>query len=170
MINILSFTFQFDPVEDRIRLVGNLDNGENRVDFWLTRRLALRILNASDELVQHTSKRVSESPPEFREATAQFEHDQARERMEVTNQPIPESAEREGPELLHRIDISHRDGRYQLRLFGQDDPDNVAAAGVVTYEELHQVLHLIHLGAERLDWDAPPLFTAFGREVSPTLQ
>ncbi|SEF84349.1 hypothetical protein [Marinobacterium lutimaris] len=169
MINIASFTFQFDLVEDRIRLVGNLDNGEPRVDFWLTRRLALRILGASDELVQHTSKRVSESPPEFRDATAQFEHEQARERMEVTNQPIP-ATDSKGPELLHRIDISHRNGRYQLRLFGQDDPDEVAASGVLTYDELHQVLHLIHTGADRLGWDAPPLFTAFGREVSPTLQ
>lgn len=170
MINIGSFTFQFDPVEDRIRLVGNLDNGQQRVDFWVTRRLALRILGASDQLVQQTSKRVSESPPEFRDATAQFEHEQARQRMEVSNQPIPTSTEHEMPSLLHRIDISHREGRFQLKLFSQDAPDEIAATGVLTYDELHQILHLLHVGCEKLGWDAPPLFTATSGESTPTLQ
>ncbi|WP_432695125.1 hypothetical protein ACQUQP_11255 [Marinobacterium sp. YM272] len=170
MINIASFTFQFDPVEDRIRLVGNLDNGQQRVDFWVTRRLALRILGASDQLVQQTSKLVSESPPEFRDATAQFEHEQARERMDVSNQPIPAPSGQDEPLLLHRIDISHRSGRYQLKLFSQDDPDEIAAVGVLTYDELHQILHLLHMGCDKLEWDAPPLFTAFSGEPSPTLQ
>ena len=157
MINIDSFTFKFDPVEDRIRLVGNLDNGQTRIDFWLTRRLALRMLDAGNEMVQRTSVRVSKVPSQYREATAQFEHQQAQERMEVSHQPVEETEERE-PGLLQRIDVSHKDGRYQLRLFNQDEPNEVAAVSVLNYDELHQILHLIHSGCESLDWGAPALF------------
>lgn len=62
MITINTFTFQFDFAEDRIRLVGNLDNDAPRIDFWLTRRLALRLLEAGNQMVQQTSQRVAESP------------------------------------------------------------------------------------------------------------
>jgi hypothetical protein len=75
MTNIGSFTFQYDQSEDRIRLIGNMNNGQPRVDFWLTRRLCLRILGAADELIRQTSKQVSRTAPEHREAVAQFEHD-----------------------------------------------------------------------------------------------
>jgi hypothetical protein len=157
MITINAFTFQFDYAEDRIRLVGNLGNDQPRIDFWLTRRLALRLLDAGNQMVRKTSQRVSESPEEFKQALARFEHEEARQSMEVSAQPIPDTPENT-PELLQRIDVSHRNGRYQLRLFGQSDPNEIAAVSVLTYAELHQVLHLIHSGCETLDWGAPDLF------------
>lgn len=169
MITINTFTFQFDFAEDRIRLVGNLDNDAPRIDFWLTRRLALRLLEAGNQMVQQTSQRVAESPAEFRQATARFEHEEARQNMEVSTQPIPNTVTT-SPELLQRIDLAHKNGRYQLRLFGQDDPDEIAAVCVLTYPELHQILYLIHMGCEKLDWGLPELFSSpfFGKP--PTLQ
>ncbi|GGB92355.1 hypothetical protein GCM10011352_18020 [Marinobacterium zhoushanense] len=165
MVNIGAFTFQFDQVEDRIRLVGNLDNGQPRIDFWLTRRLAKLLLDGGNELVQKTSRRVSESPSEFKDATAQFEHEQAKAVLEASNQPVPTSAETV-PRLLHRVDFSFKGGRYRLRLFAHDNPDEVAAVSVLTYPELHQILHLIHTGCEILKWDIAEPFSAFAGNVS----
>jgi len=169
MITINTFTFQFDFAEDRIRLVGNLNNDAPRINFWLTRRLALRLLDAGNQMVQQTSRRVAESPMEFRQATARFEHEEARQNINATSQPIPESAATT-PELLQRIDLAHKDGHYQLRLFGQDDPDEIAAVSVLTYAELHQFLHLIYTGCSRLDWGAPELFSGPVSGKKPTLQ
>lgn len=112
---------------------------------------------------------LPKAPVEFRQATARFEHEEARQNMEVSSQPIPSSVATT-PELLQRIDLAHKDGRYQLRLFGQDDPDEIAAVSVMTYPELHQFLHLIHAGADRLDWDAPELFPGPISGQPPTLQ
>ncbi len=153
MLNIASFTFQFDAAEDRIRLIGNLSNGQPRIDFWLTRRLTLRLVDAYSKIVQQTSRRVSESPPEYRDAMAQFEHDQAREKMEATQEQVPDNEF--GAQLLRRIDISFRDGRYQLKFFTGDEGDEPLAISVLTYPELHQVFHLIHGGCETLEWAAP---------------
>ncbi len=165
MISIGSFTFQYDQSEDRIRLIGNMSNGQPRVDFWLTRRLCLRILGASDQLIQQTSRQVGRSPVEHREAMAQFEHEQAREAMQVHEAPLQT---REQAAVLHRLDASFRDGRYQLSFF-TGDGGQAAATSVLSYAELHQVLHLLHRGCQSLDWGAPAqLFDA--QPSSQTLQ
>ncbi|MBV1788107.1 hypothetical protein KQ940_08570 [Marinobacterium sp. D7] len=160
MVNIGAFTFQFDQVEDRIRLVGNLDNGQQRIDFWLTRRLAKLLLDGGNELVQKTSRRVSESPSEFKDATAQFEHEQAKAVLDASNHPVPTGRGTEA-KLLHRVDFSFKGGRYRLRLYTHDNPETVAAVSVLTYAELHQILHLIHTGCEILKWDIAEPFSAF---------
>ncbi|KEA61829.1 hypothetical protein ADIMK_3976 [Marinobacterium lacunae] len=164
MVNIGAFTFQFDRMEDRIRLVGNLDNGQPRIDFWITRRLAKLLLDAGDQLVQKTSRRVSESPAEFKGATAQFEHEQAKAAMQASNQAIPSDGTT--PELLHRVDFSFKDGRYRLRFYSQDAPDEIEAVSVLTYPELHQVLHLIHVGCEALEWGVSEPFSLFAADPS----
>ncbi|MFC6671025.1 hypothetical protein [Marinobacterium aestuariivivens] len=166
MLNIASFTFQYDQHEDRIRLIGNLSNGQPRIDFWLTRRLCLRILGAADQLVQQTSERVSHSPREHRGAMAQFEHEQARQAMQVEEAPLKT---RDRAMLLHRLDASFRDGRYQLTFFA-GDREEAAATSILNYAELHQVLHLIHRGCEVLEWGAPPKLFSSGAEEAPTLQ
>ncbi|NVK41757.1 MAG: hypothetical protein HWE39_10995 [Oceanospirillaceae bacterium] len=166
MLNIASFTFQYDQQEDRIRLIGNLQNGQPRIDFWLTRRLCLRILGAADQLVSQTSERVSKMPSEHREAMAQFEHEQARQAMKVREAPLEA---RDRAILLHRLDASFHDGRYLLTFFGEAQAEAVATS-VLNYAELHQVIHLIHRGCEVLDWGAPTKLFAAPTEAAPTLQ
>nr|WP_067291583.1 hypothetical protein [Marinobacterium profundum] len=166
MTNIGSFTFQFDQSEDRIRLIGNMSNGQPRVDFWLTRRLCLRILGASDQLVRQTSKQVSRSAPEHREAVAQFEHEQAREALKVQEAPLQTCAP---AAVLHRLDASFRGGRYQLSFFTGESEEAVAVS-VLNYAELHQVLHLLHRGSQALDWGAPEQLFDTQVPASQTLQ
>ncbi|UTW11361.1 hypothetical protein [Marinobacterium rhizophilum] len=166
MINIGSFTFQYDQTEDRIRLIGNMNNGQLRIDFWLTRRLCLRILGASDKLVGQTSRQVSRSPVEHREAMAQFEHEQARETLQVHEAPLQTRSQ---AAVLQRLDVSFRDGRYQLSFF-TGDSDQAVAVSVLNYAELHQVLHLLHRGCQSLDWGAPAQLFVTKTPASQTLQ
>lgn len=166
MTNIGSFTFQYDQSEDRIRLIGNMSNGQQRVDFWLTRRLCLRILGAAEQLISHTSKQVSRSPLEHREAIAQFEHEQAREALQVHEAPLQTKAQ---AVVLHRLDASFRDGRYKLSFFAGDN-EHALASSVLTYAELHQVLHLIHRGCQSLDWGVPAQLFDTQPQASQTLQ
>ena len=157
MINIASVSFYFDQVEDRIRLIGNLDNSEPRADFWLTRRLVIRLLDLAMELIQKTSSNVSQAPTEHKGAMAQFEHDQAQKAPEAVIAKQEDHSEYHA-DILRRMDISFKDGRYRLSFFTHETDDAVAVS-TLSYEELHQTLHWLHRGSQYLEWGvAPSLF------------
>jgi hypothetical protein len=154
MINIASVSFYFDQVEDRIRLIGNLDNPDPRADFWLTRRLVIRLLDLAMELIQKTSTKVSQAPTEHKGAMAQFEHDSAQPKPEqVIAKQEDHSAYK--AEILRRMDISYKDGRYRLTFFTHETDDPVAVS-TLSYQELHQTLHWLHRGSQFLEWGVSP--------------
>lgn len=150
MINLASLSFYFDVIEDRIRLIGNLDNGQQRVDFWLTRRLVLRLLDASPKLVQQTSEKISKTPLEHQSAMAQFEHDKAKQSQSVRQESNLEHKDFKAS-LLRRLDISFQKGQYRLSLYvgGQDE---IFGFSVLTHQEIHQILHWLHKGCLQLEW------------------
>jgi hypothetical protein len=154
MINIASVSFYFDQVEDRIRLIGNLDNSDPRADFWLTRRLVIRLLDMSMELIQKTSSKVNQAPTEHKGAMAQFEHDSAQQKPEsVIAKQEDHSAYH--ADILRRMDISYKDGRYRLSFFTHEKEEAVAVS-TLNYQELHQTLHWLHKGSQFLEWGASP--------------
>lgn len=149
MQNIAAITFHYDAIEDRILLIGNLNNTHPRCDFWLTRSITLKLLNALGGLVRQTSQQIAAAPAEYQSGLAQFEHEQAQQNMQVT--PEKEQPVADAPQLLHKMDISHQDQRYQLIMFGADGSKPIAAA-VLSHDELHQILSLLHRGAVELNW------------------
>lgn len=149
MHNLAAITFHYDPVEDRILMVGNLNNDQPRRDFWLTRNITLKLLEALSTLVRQTSEQVVNAPQEHQSGIAQFEHEKAQQNMRVhseTHSPVSESAS-----LLYKIDVSHRGHRYQVRFYDHEAEDAQAQA-VLSHDELHQVLSLLHRGALELNW------------------
>lgn len=169
MIDISAFSFHYDEFQDRIRLIGNLDNGLQRIDFWLTRRLTLRLLDASMELISRTSKAVTEAPVELRPAMAQFEHEQASQAANISKEKHRADHRDFSAQVLNRLDISYQGSRYKLSLFLADQ-DEPCALGMLNYEEMHQVLHLIHRGAEVLDWGTSKSLFGEQDQFTATLQ
>jgi hypothetical protein len=164
MVNIASVSFFFDQVEDRIRLIGNLENQGPRVDFWLTRRLVIRLLELSLELVQKTSQQVNKVPVQHQGAMAQFEHDQAQQAPTIQSAESQNHGEHPAS-ILRRLDISFQDGRYRLSFFVHG-VEEMQAVSVLSYQELHQTLHWLHRGSLKLDWGSnASLFD--GLESSP---
>jgi len=148
MLNIAAFTFNYDQLEDRILLVGNLSNGQQRIDFWLTRKLVLRLLDAAQGLFEKTVSEIADAPAPQKMHMAQFHHEGAQQALQVQreNAEVVPAA----PVLLSRLDISHHEGQYKLLFFsGGDEP---IAVSVLSYQELHQIFHLLHRGAVGLDW------------------
>ncbi len=52
LVEAHKFTAWYDAVEDRLRLVANMDKPEARVDFWITRRLFLTIITQLDDFIE----------------------------------------------------------------------------------------------------------------------
>lgn len=150
MVNIAVISFCYDAVEDRIRLIGNMSNGQPRVDFWLTRNLVLRLLAASAEFIKSTSDKIDQVPLEHRSALAQFEHDEAQQVSEIQHEKNVDHAGY-ACVLLRRMDISVKNKRYRLAFF-VDNTQEPIAVSVLTETEMHRVLHLIHSGTKHLDW------------------
>lgn len=171
MLNIAAFTFNYDPLEDRILLVGNYNNGQQRIDFWLTRKLILRLLSAAGELVEKTSDDIVEVPEQYKANLAQFHHDHAQNRLQSEGgmEQLSQQIEAKDPKLLNRLDISHQNGNYRMLFYaGGDQP---LAVSILTYNELHQILHLIHRGAVTLEWGVDSqLFQATSIHSTTTLQ
>lgn len=149
MQSIATITFHYDPVEDRILLVGNFNNNQPRCDFWLTRNITLRLLEALSSLVRQTSSHVSAAPSEYQSGLAQFEHEQAQVDMQL--KPEPELRKAGAPGLLYKVDVSHQGQRYLVRFYEHGNEDATAQTQL-THNELHQVLSLLHRGALELDW------------------
>ncbi len=150
MINIAAISFCYDAVEDRVRLIGNMDNGQPRIDFWLTRSLVLRLLKASSKFIKSSSDRLDQVPIEHRSAMAQFEHDRAQLTEDIQQVANVDHTQHLSV-LLKRLDISIKEHRYQLSFFTEGSESPVAVS-VLTEAEMHRVLSLIHAGSKHLDW------------------
>ncbi len=168
MINLASLSFHFDAAEDRIRLIGNLSNGQQRVDFWLTRRLTLKLLEASPKLLQQTSEKVSRTPFEHQSAMAQFEHEEAQQSQLVRQDS---NLNHDGFEtiLLRRLDISFQKEQYRLNFFVADDAP-LFAFSVLNRQEMHQILHWMHKGSLQLEWGVSGTLFALNEQASTRLQ
>ena len=175
-VRIEAFTFEYNELQDRIRLTGNMYSEGGEISFWFTRRLALRLLDASVELVKKTSPGIVNLPAEHQAAMALFEHQSAQlETHNITESPsrIREGAETKSseiePKILRRLDISCKDQRYQLSFFLSGSEEAVAVSSL-SYSQLHQLLSLIHRGALALEWGVESSLFAAAADEPVTLQ
>jgi len=173
-IRIDAFTFEYDQLEDRICLSGNLYNSQEEISFWLTRRLVMRLLVAAVELVQKTSPTISNAPFEHKSAMAQFEHQSAQlDEANVVKKSPPAGAAvvpQINPQILHRLDISCKGERYKMSFFVIEEEKSVAVSAI-DIGQFHQVLSLIHKGAVELEWGVEPnLFVDESSNTQYTLQ
>ncbi|OUS29172.1 hypothetical protein A9R01_13370 ['Osedax' symbiont bacterium Rs2_46_30_T18] len=176
VIRIEAFTFEYNELQDRIRLTGNLYAEAQEISFWFTRRLALRLLDAAVELVKKTSPSIVTLPEEHQSAMALFEHQSAQlDTDNITESPLQtkEGGDRSNsdaePKILRRLDISCKDQTYQLSFFLSGSGEAVAVSKL-SYSQLHQLLSLIHRGALALDWGVENSLFASARETPITLQ
>jgi len=169
IIKIDAFTFEYDQLQDRICLSGNLYNSQEEISFWLTRRLVMRLLVAAVELVQKTSPIISNAPYEHKMAMAQFEHQSAQLTQTKNLESAPPISVADTPkiepQILHRLDISCKDERYKMSFFVIDEEKSVAMS-TIDIGQFHQVLSLIHKGAVELEWGVDA--TLFAHEADAT--
>jgi len=159
-VKIDAFSFEYNEVQDRILLSGNLYNEGREIRFWLTRRLALRLLNAAADLIEKTSPSVISSPVDHKGAMASFEHQRAQQdQSNVTTgsgSPVSSVSNAEAviePSILKRLDISYQNKFYKLAFYTSNS-NEVAASSQVDSNQLHQIISFIHQGAKSLEWGA----------------
>jgi hypothetical protein len=150
-----SITFAYDTREDRILAAVNPGHPD-AWSCWLTRRLALALLERTGEFLASTSSLVQRASADHRGEILAFEQDAAiaRTAKAITQTPaeILQSSTTSA-ELAKQLTISNQGNGFRMELRGEGGGN---AAGVLARDELQRVLQMLQETAGRAGWLITP--------------
>jgi hypothetical protein len=154
---LMTVTFVYDPREDRIAAAINAGRAE-AWSCWLTRRLALTLLDRAAGYLNKTSDLARQAPSEMRQEFAAFEREAAMAStagaMSKTPAEILKMSTNEAV-LAERLTIS-RNGKsgFKFELHGQSGD---GAVGALTRAEMERVLQMLASVVGKAGWLAAPV-------------
>jgi len=152
---LASITFVYVPREDRIVAAINAGRPE-AWSCWLTRRLALAVLDRANEYLASRSDLAQRAPAQFRGDAIAFERDAAIAKtapaMSVTPPAILQTSA-SAAELADRLTISQLREGFRLELYGLGGE---GAAGTVKRDELQRILQMLQAEVAKAGWAVPP--------------
>jgi hypothetical protein len=152
---IASITFVYEPREDRIAAAVNPGRSD-AWSCWLTRRLALALLERMPEFLEGTSALAKRAPAEMRGEFTAFEREAAiaktQRAMSVTPPEILKTSAN-AAELIDRVSIAPHGANFRLELYGMSGDG--AAAGL-SRAELQRILQMLQGVVAKAGWLAAP--------------
>jgi hypothetical protein len=155
---IKTLTFVYIPREDRIMTAINAGHAE-AWSCWLTRRLALAVLDRASGYLTSTSQLAQRAPAELRGELTAFEREAGIAKtagaMSVTPPAVLKQSETVA-ELADRLMIAQHGDGFRLELRGQGEE---GAAGLFKRAELQRVLEMLQVEVNKAGWmvvPAPP--------------
>jgi hypothetical protein len=147
------------PREDRILAAVNAGLAD-AWSCWLTRRLALAVLERAPDYVVRTSDLAPRAPAELRRELAAFERDAGlagtAAAMSVTPPAVLQAGAADA-ELAERLSIAKQGDRFRLELSGSRGE---GAAGIVKRGELERIVSMLQGEVIKAGWlnapKAPP--------------
>jgi hypothetical protein len=153
---LTTVTFVYDPREDRIAAAINAGRPE-AWSCWLTRRLALALLERASGYLSKTSDLAQQAPAEMRREFAAFEREAAMvSTAGAMTKTAPEilRSSADAAELADRLTISrHTKGGFKFELQGHSGE---GAAGLLTRAEMQRMLQMLRAVVTKAGWVAPP--------------
>jgi hypothetical protein len=152
---LINITFVYVPREDRIAAAINAGQPD-AWSCWLTRRLALAVLERTAAYLASRSDLAQRTPADFRGEAIAFERDAAiaktQRAMSATPPEILQSG-MAGTVLAERLTISPQGKGFRLELRGQGEE---GAAASVKPDELQRILQMLHVQVAKAGWLATP--------------
>jgi len=150
-----TLTFVYVPREDRVMAAINAGHAD-AWSCWLTRRLALAVLERATEYIESKSDLAQRAPANLRGELIAFERDAAiattAAAMSFTPPAILKSSET-AAELAERLTIAQQGDGFRLELRGQTDAGTV---GVLKPAELRRILQMLQAEVAKAGWLAVP--------------
>ncbi len=148
-------TFVYVPREDRILAAINAGR-DDAWSCWLTRRLALAVIERTTDYVASSSNLAQRAPADLRGEMAAFERDAAIAKtapaMSVTTGTVL-NVTADAAELAERLTISQQANGFHFELRGQGAD---GAAGLVARAELQRMLQMLQGEIAKAGWLAAP--------------
>jgi hypothetical protein len=149
-----SLTFVYEPREDRILAAINAGRPD-AWSCWLTRRVALALLERAPDYLTSTSDLAKRAPADLRGEFIAFEREAAianTARAMSTTPPEILKSSVTGAELADRLSISPQGEGFRLELRGQID----GAAGVLSRAEFQRILQMLQALVVKVGWPGLP--------------
>ena len=148
---IASLTFVYEPREDRIAAAVN-PGRPDAWSCWLTRRVAVALLERTTEFLDSTSPLAKRAPAEMRGEFSAFEREAAiaktQRAMSVTPPEILKSSAG-AAELIDRVTIAPNGDNFRFELYGMSGDG--AAAGL-SRAELQRILQMLQGVVAKTGW------------------
>jgi len=142
--------------EDRILAAINGSSPEAWA-CWITRRIALLLLERAAGVLANTSTLVQRAPANIRGELASFEREAAIANTAKAMSPTPPNVvkdNRNSAELLEKITVNHQGQAFRVELLGET---NEGAAAMLTPPELQRVLLMLQTEVIKAKWIVTPL-------------
>lgn len=153
---LATVTFVYDPREDRIAAAINAGRPD-AWSCWLTRRVALALLDGASGYLTKTSDLAQQAPAEMRKEFVAFEREAAMVSTAgamTTTAPEILRSSADAAELADRLTVAqHGKSGFKFELIGQSGG---GAAGVLTRAEMERVLQMLRGVAAKAGWLVPP--------------
>ena len=149
-----SITFSYRSREDRVLAAVNLGQPDAWA-CWLTRRLALAMLERAQKFVATTSPLAQRTAPDHRGELAAFERDAALAKTaQAMSVPAAEALKSSAAaaELIERMTISQQGEGFRLEFHGERGGE---AAGLVAGAELQRILRMLEAEVGKAAWVLP---------------
>ena len=159
MLVLKTVTFLYRKREDRILAALNAGQPE-AWSCWLTRRLALAMLERAAELLARTSALAQVAPADVRSELVAFERDAAMVNTAKGLSPTPGDVLKSSwtaAELLERITISSRRGNFRVELQGESGG---GMASGIARDDLQRILQMLQTEVAKADWLSPSATSA----------
>jgi len=150
-----SVTFVYVPREDRILTAINAGHSD-AWSCWLTRRLALAVLERTTNYIAGSSNLAQRAPADLRGEMVAFERDAAIAKTAGAMSNTPGAiltSTAATAELADRLTISQHGDGFRLELRGQIDE---GVAGVLKRAELQRLLQMLQAEIAKAAWLAAP--------------
>ena len=160
MSTLKTVTFAYRMQEDRVLVAINLGQADVW-SCWLTRRLALAVLQQAGTFVASTSPLARRAEPSYRSEVVAFERDAAMQATAKSVSPTPRDALNAcvaGAELAVKVTITPKGERLWVELAGDRGGE---ASGFVPRANFQRLLRMLQVEVERAQWTvatpaAPP--------------
>jgi hypothetical protein len=144
VIKALTFTPMYSQSEDRIRLVINYADYNNRIDLWLTRAFLLKLIPSIEDCLDQFDTTPSNS-------TIQQQTEQKAQSQ--TDAPTLSMTEKEGF-LVHTVDITYHKETQQFTLVFKTSDQQVVST--LNAPLLRTILKSIFAAIPKIDWGISP--------------
>ena len=142
-IVLTKVSLTYSPVEDRIRMTGQVNESDSRV-FWLTLRICQKLVNAVGNFVEKASSIPTGSDKEL---VLSFQQSAAMVRKAPSEPVVP--PENASPSLIERVDVAYRKEQVLLSFLV---PDGTAAQFALTVQQARQWLGILRNQYRQAGW------------------
>jgi len=150
-----NLTFVYVPREDRVLAAINAGQQE-AWSCWLTRRLALAVLERATDYVARTSDMAQRAPADLRGEFVAFERDAAiattAQAMSITPPAVLQSTA-PAAQLAERLTIAKQGDGFRFEL---SEISGEGAAAMLKRDELQRILQMLQGEVAKAGWFAAP--------------